>query len=366
MTQLRIQTSLNGICPYFTMFPLDFPYRILEKRAKKDQWVIDPFCGRGTTNYACRVLGLPSIGVDSSPVAVALSRAKLACTTPQKIVTSAESILEEVPIANNIPEGEFWSWAYHPNVLQTLCRLREGLLRNSDSDARVALNAIILGALHGPRNKVTPSYFSNQSPRTYAPKPNYAVRYWKEKQLEPQAIDVLSIIKVRAERYYTEEYSKPIGMVVLGDSRSTELFDTLNHRVNWVITSPPYYGMRTYLPDQWLRLWFLGGSSTVEYANTNQLDHCSAKAFITQLNLVWRNVGRIACPHARMVIRFGGINDRNAEPMDILKESIAGTGWRIDAIRSAGSSDNGKRQALHMGYDKQPKLEHDLWATWQT
>ena len=65
--------ALNAICPYFTMFPLGFPLRILRERAARADWVLDPFCGRGTTNYAARVLGLPSLGVDSSPVAVAIA-----------------------------------------------------------------------------------------------------------------------------------------------------------------------------------------------------------------------------------------------------------------------------------------------------
>src|SRR5215471_21669162 len=90
------RTALNGICPYFTMFPLDFPYFILSNRAFSGEWVIDPFCGRGTTNYASRLLGLPSIGIDSSPVAVALSQAKLANTSPRLIKQAALRTLDEV------------------------------------------------------------------------------------------------------------------------------------------------------------------------------------------------------------------------------------------------------------------------------
>ncbi|HLZ63140.1 MAG TPA: DNA methyltransferase, partial [Ktedonosporobacter sp.] len=109
--------ALNGICPYFTMFPLDFPYHILRQRARADQWVLDPFCGRGTTNYACRVLGLPSIGIDSNPVAVALSEAKLANTAPQTILREIQFILDEISEPQEIPVGEFWEWAYHRDVL---------------------------------------------------------------------------------------------------------------------------------------------------------------------------------------------------------------------------------------------------------
>ena len=74
--------ALNGVCPYYTMYPLDFPLRVLKEHGKRGDWVIDPFCGRGTTNFAARLLGMPSMGVDSSPVAVALAKAKLASAEP--------------------------------------------------------------------------------------------------------------------------------------------------------------------------------------------------------------------------------------------------------------------------------------------
>jgi hypothetical protein len=43
------QNALNAICPYFTMFPLEYPLRILKKHKKEAPVVLDPFCGRGTT-----------------------------------------------------------------------------------------------------------------------------------------------------------------------------------------------------------------------------------------------------------------------------------------------------------------------------
>ena len=74
--------ALNAVCPYYTMYPLDFPLRVLKKHGKRGDWVIDPFCGRGTTNFAARLLEMPSVGVDSSPVAAALAKAKLATAEP--------------------------------------------------------------------------------------------------------------------------------------------------------------------------------------------------------------------------------------------------------------------------------------------
>lgn len=59
---------LNGLCPYYTMFPLSFPFDALAN-SKAGEWVLDPFCGRGTTILAARLRGLPSVGVDSNPIA---------------------------------------------------------------------------------------------------------------------------------------------------------------------------------------------------------------------------------------------------------------------------------------------------------
>src|SRR4051812_34354595 len=92
--QARFNTSLNAICPYFTMFPLEFPFGILKRGARPGEVVLDPFAGRGTTLYAARLLGMPAYGIDSNPVAVAISEAKLANTTPARIVRSARAILE--------------------------------------------------------------------------------------------------------------------------------------------------------------------------------------------------------------------------------------------------------------------------------
>jgi hypothetical protein len=87
-----VNTALNAVCPYFTMFPLEFPLRIFRQYADTRDVVLDPFAGRGTTLYAARMLGLPAFGIDNNPVAVAISQAKLANTTPGRIMRCAETI----------------------------------------------------------------------------------------------------------------------------------------------------------------------------------------------------------------------------------------------------------------------------------
>lgn len=363
-----IKNGLNGICPYFTMFPLSFPFSILHSYAARDEWVLDPFCGRGTTNFASRLLGLPSVGIDSNPVAAAITQAKIAKTTPKKVLNSFHRILDEIPLAKDIPEGEFWDLCFHKDVLLTICRLREGLIANCRSETRKALRGIIIGALHGPRPKSKPSYFSNQCQRTYAPKPRYAVNFWKKKNLFPEPVDVLEIIETRAYRYYGEKIPSTEGLALCGDSRKNSIFSTIGEKrkFKWTITSPPYYGMRTYIPDQWLRAWFIGGTPKVDYSQENQIRHESPAIFISELKQVWTNVGQVSTPGASLIVRFGAINDRKNDPKLIIKESLSNTHWKIREIVDAGSASFGKRQAIHFAKTIKPaREEFDLWAVWE-
>ena len=338
----RPEFALNAVCPYFTMFPLTFPLEVLRTRARRGDWVMDPFCGRGTTNYAARLIGLPTIAIDVSPVATAVTQAKLVpgTVTPSAIVRAAARILRNAAPCD-VPDGEFWETAYHPDVLRALCRLRGELVAFCSSPVRRALRAILLGALHGPmRKNGSSSYFSNQSPRTYAPKPNYAVRYWKCHGLAPPAVDVVEIIRMRAERYYgqaSDDVPQRVRQVDARDRRAvTAVCSECPPR--WIITSPPYYGLRTYVADQWLRAWFLGGPSYVDYSYGRQLSHRGLDRFIGDLRRVWENLAVVAAKGAKLIVRFGAINDRVVDPGEMLKLSLKGTAWQLATIVPAGAA----------------------------
>lgn len=346
------------------MFPLSFPLEILSRRGRAGQVVLDPFCGRGTTNFAARVAGLTSVGVDTSKVATAISQAKLVSVSHEAIVDEARIILA-ASAQQAVPSGDFWHLAYHPMVLQALCKWRAALGSECSTPERIALRGLILGALHGPRQKGMASYFSNQSPRTYAPKPAYATRFWMDRKMEPPELDPVELIERRALRFYAESFDAT-GVVRNADSRSRESLAPPegSEGFDWIITSPPYYGMRTYIPDQWLRNWFVGGSDEVVYGNQNQVAHTSPEVFASDLRAVWKNAAAFSSTDARLVVRFGGISDRRADPLSLAKASLQDSGWKIVTIRDAGTATAGKRQAdAFLRTRSKPLTEYDIWAT---
>ncbi|HEU5129584.1 MAG TPA: hypothetical protein VFU12_16500 [Glycomyces sp.] len=338
---------LNAICPYYTMFPLDFPLGQLAE-CPEARRLLDPFCGRGTTLYAARLAGLPAVGIDINPVAVAIAEAKLVQVNPDEVVALARHLLA-VPTEEPVPEGEFWEWCFDRETLLELTALRSGLLAERGAAASM-LRAILLGVLHGPRNKGLPSYVSNQMPRTYASKPAYAVRYWKERGLEPVRIPVLDVVERRARRMLEQSPPAAGGRVHLGDS--VRKLRSLRQRFDLVVTSPPYYGMRTYVPDQWLRAWFLGGPPEVPYGTLGQIARKpSQEAFTAALAEVWEATARRCSPGARLAIRFGALPSARTDPRQMLADSVeaASADWVVKEIRPAGVPTPRSRQAAQFG-----------------
>ena len=349
------------------MFPLEYPMRALDPTrlaSYKSPLVCDPYCGRGTTVFAARMRGVPAYGIDVAPVAVAIARAKLATTTATEVMELLEELLEDrTPV--DVPAGPFWEWAYNPKALEQLCRIRVGLLRRR-SPAAVLLKAVVLGGLHGPLAKTQQgaSYFSNQMPRTFAPKPDYAVRFWAQRRRKPPRIDVGAIVQKRVERALNRNIPSAITTpfdVHCADSRSEPAFSRVEGKITHVITSPPYYGLRTYSQDQWLREWFLGGPAKVNYSVGPGLDHGSPEAFARSLAQVWDNVGHHASSRIQLYIRFGGIRSRNVSAQEILRDSLKNSvhSWRVLTRHPAPSIVPGRRQAVQMRVTDNPVEESD-------
>lgn len=344
--KIHPKMRLNGICPYFTMFPLSFPYRVLSQ-ARKTDLVYDPFCGRGTTNYAARLLGIESYGVDSNPVAYAVAQAKMVNIKPSELVYLVKEILANQTNYRK-PNGEFWDLAYHPTTLRDICKLREYFkIKHRLNKNEVALRALMLGILHGPLRKELPAYLSNQMPRTFSTKPDYSVKYWKKNSLRPPYVDLVSLISRKTEYIFNNQIPKKSGgKIILGDSRNLNKISA--GKFDWIITSPPYYGMSTYPQDQWLRNWFLGGKEKVNYSNASQLNHGSENMFLNDLSKVWINVAKKSKPCAKLIIRFGALPSKSDKtPAELLKESLklADCGWKLQTIQNAGKPLDSKRQA---------------------
>jgi hypothetical protein len=176
---------------------------------------------------------------------------------------------------------------------------------------------------------------------------------------------VVQVISERAKWYYSRLPSNVRHRVRCGDARSRSFVRTVcgDEKPTLILTSRAYYGLRTYVADQWLRNWFLGGPAYVDYSYGIQLTHRGLDLFIADLKKVWDNVAHVSEGRARLVFRFGAINDRLLDPRDVIYQSLQDTPWRLRTIVDAGTARLGKRQSdTFVRCSVAPIVEFDAWA----
>jgi hypothetical protein len=326
--------------------------------------VLDPFCGRGTTIYAARRFGMVAWGFDTSPIAVAIARAKLAGTSLEDVATLIDKLLASEP--RRVPQTAFFRVAFSRGTLREVCSLREGLMRlKKDTDASVLVRAAALGCLHGPRSKTMEgaAYFSNQMPRTFSTKPDYSLRYWKEKGLNAPKVSAKDVLLRKLKRILEvkEAQCGTFDQILCADAAETVAYEKIAKNFSVVVTSPPYYGMRTYIQDQWLRMWFLGGPEDIDYLADEQLRHSGQDSFIEALAGVWRNVHGSEADDLHMYVRFGSVPSIESDAKRIMRASLEEAGgWRVTSTRTAKDAHAGKRQADQMARGSQPAEEYDF------
>ena len=227
---------------------------------------------------------------------------------------------------------EFFRVAFSPSTLRQLLFLREKLKwKSQKSDTMLA--AIILGQLHGESQR-SPSYLSNQMPRTISTKPAYSVRFWRKKGFKAPKRDVFDLAeKIAAFRY---ESDLPVGSASVFHLDMRELpsrIDLSSEKVRCIITSPPYFDVTNFEEDQWLRLWFLGGPPRPTRNRLSRDDrHGDANRYWSFIADMWRVIGKITDASADIVIRLGATRIQPAQIPAMLSESAKFSGRNVTLI----------------------------------
>ncbi len=353
----------HSICPYFAMFPETFVEGCLTT-SPYDGVVFDPFCGRGTTVFQALQQGRTAAGCDLNPVAVCVSGAK--CDPPEFHQVCVR--LEELRLRFREPDddawqgklGRFFDLCFHGETLLQVRYLRSALnWRNRKDDRFIA--ALCLGALHGESHR-SPNYFSNRMPRTISMKPDYSVRWWRQRGHLPPKRDAFEILERMIRYRFRSHPPKKAGRVLQADARrAAAAFPALAGRVTDVITSPPYLNTTNYREDQWLRLWFLGGEARVPHDRRDDR-HYSKESYWRFVRASWVGLAPLLAESARLVIRIGGRLLPKAEIRDTLLDSlVAGLGRDVTLVGNGVTSAVGNTQAISFRRTKaSPIKEHDF------
>lgn len=85
----------HGIHPYHAKFIPAIPNEFISTYSKKGDFVLDPFCGSGTTLLEAKLLGRKSVGVDMNYIAVKIAKAKTFIPELDKLDYYYQCILEQ-------------------------------------------------------------------------------------------------------------------------------------------------------------------------------------------------------------------------------------------------------------------------------
>lgn len=324
-----LKNRLHSLCPYFAMFPEDFARKQIEAFTKEGDYVLDPFCGRGTTLLQALLMRRNAAALDVNPVAYCVSAAKAKVPSLDSVFLVLKELKRDYQaLSFRALEEErrslptFFGRAFHVETLREILFLRQVLdWRHSSLHRFIA--ALALGSLHGEMDKSS-SYFSNQMPRTISTKPLYSLNYWRRNNLWPKKRNVFEILKSRAEFRLRGERPCGPGKVALCDAReAASVFPSLRNKVKVIITSPPYLGVTNYEEDQWLRLWFLGYEPKPTYNKISSDDrYMAANKYWQFLREVWSGVAPLLRRDAKIVCRIGAKRLDKDQITEGLKSSI--------------------------------------------
>ncbi len=287
----------RGLGPWQCMFPIDFAAEAVLRWTVPGEVVFDPFCGRGTAPFAAQVLGRRGFGCDINPAAWVFAATKARpFRFPAVLLRRAREVAAAVTRADRRPTTEFQKFAWSRPVLGFLNAARRELdWRDNRCDR--TLMAFLLHDLHGHAGRS----LSNQMRPGIALAPDYSVRWWRSRRLQPPGIDPLLLLEKRlAWRYKKGVPPGPEARLMRGDSRSW--LPRVRTRFRLLVTSPPYRGVADYQKDQWLRLWLLGERGCTAYGESTTR-FASESFYEDFLREIFRKARRRAAPGAVILVR---------------------------------------------------------------
>ncbi len=294
-----------GVGPYYAMFPVSFATSAVKEYTKPGECVFDPFAGRGTSLFAAASEGRIGLGIEINPVGWVYGKAKLQTAEQEEVKAKIRWINRKLAnyreAARRLPK--FFNRCFSQEVRAFLLASRD-LLNWRRNKADWTTMALIMIDLHGKRE----SALSNQMRQTKAMSPQYAIRWWEERNLDPPEHDPVEFMLKKVKwRYAKGRLDSGSGHIYLGDCQSIlNRWENrpLKRRTKLLLTSPPYCGVTNYFYDQWLRLWLLGGlDQPRSHSNLCKRKFNNKQHYIKMLSQVFAKSKRVLAQNAVVYVR---------------------------------------------------------------
>jgi len=326
-----------GVGPYYAMFPNEFAFEVISQFTTPDDWVLDPFAGRFTSVYAAVAQGRNGLGIEINPVGWVYGESKLHAAPREQVEARLKQVCNRARYFGKrsykeLPE--FFLHCYTPKVLSFLLAAKHDLdWQNNQTDT--TLMGLILVFLHAKSG----SGLSNQMRQSKAMAPDYSVKWWCERNMEPPDLDPLEFMQAKIEWRY--KHGQPAlngtGNAILADStvELTQVAKKIGQRelpqFKLLLTSPPYYDITHYHYDQWLRYWMLGGPCRPSKAENPHRGRFSSQTIYRELmDTVFKQSAPLMAEDATIYVR----TDKRNFTLETTRETLHRyfPGWQFEEI----------------------------------
>ncbi|MDY0834335.1 DNA methyltransferase [Pseudomonas sp. SED1] len=258
-------SGIHSLHWYPATYIAAIPGTLIPAFTQKNDIILDPFNGSGTTGVEAIRLGRKFIGIDTNPIALLMSEAKLFFPDPKslrkqidQIINQSEDLFGTLHPEPHPHEEELRDW-YHPDTLFTLNRLLTSILETPSPQLRKCLLAIFSGILKNTSSQgrhwgwvcdnVKPKTFEIVSKDALLIFRNACNEYLKVTELSHNAVQVHLEGETRAQ---TRSRYKLLAGDCVANMKAIK-----SEHVDFIMTSPPYYGVADYVKSQRLSyLWF--------------------------------------------------------------------------------------------------------------
>jgi site-specific DNA-methyltransferase (cytosine-N4-specific) len=221
--------------PYPAKFIPQIPNELISKLSKKNDWVLDPFCGSGTTLVESKLLNRNAIGVDINPLACLMARVKTKILTPKQTncaINITRKIINEIRADKVYEIPNFFNinhW-FKIDIQKDLSVIRHHLLNIDDVDVKDFLNMAFSSIIVKVSNQESDTRYAAIDKKIT---PKETMTFFQNKVFD--MINRLQEFKKVAHNTKTVVYNYD----------STKL-DFIKRKVALAVTSPPYMNSYDY------------------------------------------------------------------------------------------------------------------------
>jgi len=289
-----VTSSTHGFHKYPSKFIPHIPRWAIEKYLNnyEGKWVLDPFCGSGTTLLEGLLYGHNVMGIDIDPLSVLIAKVKTTPIAPARLNEIYCWLVKEInvqrrqgtfkPACSNLNHWFTKDAINKLSLMRTLIDEIPSRFGNSEQNKDIA--DLLLVCFSSIIRRV--SNADNESQKTY-------VSHTKVKEPEEAISLFMEQLNMFKERItdFSNRVNHELTREVIRSSSTENLHDKLKGRdIDLVVTSPPYIKAIDYIYNQMVELFWIGdlfdldtqtkqNAMKVHYIGTKQLSKSTYKEY---------------------------------------------------------------------------------------